>query len=46
VVIAGYLLWSKRLFGLNGGQRAEHQRLQAAVSWESLEESLPDPPVG
>jgi uncharacterized membrane protein (DUF2068 family) len=45
VIIAAYLLWSKRLFGLNGGQRAEAQRLRSAVSWESLENSLPDPPA-
>jgi uncharacterized membrane protein (DUF2068 family) len=43
VIIAGYLLWSKRLFGLNGGQKAEAERLRAAVSWESLENSLPGP---
>ena len=43
VVIAAYLLWSKRLFGLNGGQRAEEQRLRSAVSWEALESSLPGP---
>jgi uncharacterized membrane protein (DUF2068 family) len=41
VVIAAYLLWSKRLFGLNGGQQAEEQRLRSAVSWESLEKSVP-----
>jgi uncharacterized membrane protein (DUF2068 family) len=41
VVIAAYLLWSKRLFGLNGGQKAEQERLRAAVSWEALEDSLP-----
>jgi hypothetical protein len=41
VVIAAYLLWSKRLFGLNGGQKAEAERLRSAVSWESLENSMP-----
>jgi uncharacterized membrane protein (DUF2068 family) len=41
VAIAAYLLWSKRLFGLNGGQKAEEERLRSAVSWESLENSLP-----
>jgi uncharacterized membrane protein (DUF2068 family) len=46
VVIAAYLLWSKRLFGLNGGQRAEEDRLRSAVSWEALENSLPRPPAG
>jgi uncharacterized membrane protein (DUF2068 family) len=45
VVIAAYLLWSKRLFGLNGGQRAETERLRSAVSWESLEASLPPLPA-
>jgi uncharacterized membrane protein (DUF2068 family) len=43
VAIAAYLLWSKRLFGLNGGQRAEAERLRAAASWEALEKSLPPP---
>ncbi len=41
VAIAAYLLWSKRLFGLHGGHRAEAERLRAAVSWEALENSLP-----
>ena len=45
VAIAAYLLWSKRLFGLNGGQQAEEQRFRAAVSWESVESSLPHPPT-
>jgi uncharacterized membrane protein (DUF2068 family) len=44
VAIAAYLLWSKRLFGLNGGQRAESERLRSAVSWDALENSLPTPP--
>ncbi len=44
VAIAAYLLWSKRLFGLNGGQRAEAERLRSAVSWEALASSLPEPP--
>jgi uncharacterized membrane protein (DUF2068 family) len=46
VVIAAYLLWSKRLFGLHGGQRAEEERLRSAVSWEALENSLPGPHTG
>ncbi len=41
VAIAVYLLWSKRLFGLHGGHRAEAERLRAAVSWEAVENSLP-----
>jgi uncharacterized membrane protein (DUF2068 family) len=44
VAIAVYLLWSKRLFGLNGGQAAEQQRLRSAVSWEALEKSVPPVP--
>jgi uncharacterized membrane protein (DUF2068 family) len=43
VAIAAYLLWSKRLFGVHGGQRAEDERLRSAVSWESLEASVPPP---
>jgi uncharacterized membrane protein (DUF2068 family) len=43
VAIAAYLLWSKRLFGLNGGQKAEEERLRSAVSWDALESSLPQP---
>jgi uncharacterized membrane protein (DUF2068 family) len=46
VAIAAYLLWSKRLFGLNGGQRAQEQRLRSAVSWEALEKSVPRPAGG
>lgn len=43
VAIAVYLLWSKRLFGLNGGQAVENERLRSAVSWESVEKSLVSP---
>lgn len=46
VAIAAYLLWAKRLFGLNGGQRAEEARKRAAVSWEALERALPRPVGG
>jgi uncharacterized membrane protein (DUF2068 family) len=41
VAVAAYLLWAKRLFGLNGGQRAEEQRRRSAVSWEALDDALP-----
>jgi uncharacterized membrane protein (DUF2068 family) len=41
VAIAAYLLWSKRLFGLNGGQEAEDERLRSAVSWDALDSALP-----
>jgi uncharacterized membrane protein (DUF2068 family) len=37
LVIAIYLLWAKRLFGLNGGARAEARRRRAASEWASLE---------
>lgn len=37
LAIAAYLLWAKRLFGLNGGARAEHERRQAASDWRALE---------
>jgi uncharacterized membrane protein (DUF2068 family) len=40
LVIAVYLLWAKRLFGLNGGARAEALRRHAASEWESLEPDL------
>jgi uncharacterized membrane protein (DUF2068 family) len=43
VAIAAYLLWSKRLFGVHGGHRAEAERLRSAVSWEALESFLPRP---
>jgi uncharacterized membrane protein (DUF2068 family) len=41
LAIAAYLLWAKRLFGLNGGQRAEEERRRAAGGWEALEAALP-----
>jgi uncharacterized membrane protein (DUF2068 family) len=46
LAIAVYLLWSKRLFGLHGGQRAEDQRRRSAVSWEALDAALPPSPTG
>jgi uncharacterized membrane protein (DUF2068 family) len=38
---------AKRLFGLNGGQRAEEERRRAAWSWDVLEQGLapPAPPA-
>jgi len=36
VVIVAYLLWAKRLFGLNGGQEAEEARRRAASGWAAL----------
>jgi len=40
LVIALYLLWVKRLFGLNGGGRAEAERRRAAGDWGPLEQDL------
>jgi uncharacterized membrane protein (DUF2068 family) len=47
LAIAAYLVWAKRLFGLNGGQRAEEERRRAAWSWDVLEQGLapPAPPA-
>jgi len=44
LAIALYLLWAKRLFGLNGGGRAEEQRRRAAGDWGPLEEGLASAP--
>ncbi len=43
LAIAGYLLWAKRLFGLNGGDRVEVERRRAARDWGPLEQSLEGP---
>ena len=40
LVIALYLLWAKRLFGLNGGGRAEAERRRGAGDWGPLERDL------
>ncbi len=37
LAIAAYLLWAKRLFGVNGGGRAEQERRRAAGDWGALE---------
>ena len=37
LLIAVYLLWAKRLFGVRGGARAEHRRKRAALEWTALE---------
>ena len=37
LAIAVYLLWAKRLFGLNGGGRAERERRRVAGDWSALE---------
>jgi uncharacterized membrane protein (DUF2068 family) len=45
LAIALYLLWAKRLFGINGGDRAEEARRRAAGDWGPLEEGLEGSPA-
>ncbi|HVA03986.1 MAG TPA: DUF2127 domain-containing protein [Acidimicrobiales bacterium] len=40
LAIALYLMWAKRLFGINGGNRAEEARRRAAGDWGPLEDGL------
>ncbi|HUY22967.1 MAG TPA: DUF2127 domain-containing protein [Acidimicrobiales bacterium] len=44
LAIALYLLWAKRLFGLNGGQQAEDERRRAAADWGALERAVAGSP--
>lgn len=41
VLIATYLLFAKRLFGLRGGAAAEDERRARDVGWEALERTAP-----
>ena len=41
VAIVVYLLLAKRLFGLRGGHRAEHERRHRLSGWEAVERSTP-----
>lgn len=41
VLVAGYLLYAKRLFGLRGGHAAELERRRALGGWQALEGSMP-----
>ncbi len=43
VAIVAYLVWGKRLFGLNGGVAAEHREREAEMGWPALERSAPPP---
>ena len=43
VAIAVYLLYSKRLFGLRGGGKAEKAEHDADVGWSALEQATPRP---
>jgi Predicted membrane protein (DUF2127) len=41
--IATYLLWAKRLFGLNGGERTEEERGRASNDRSTLEQRVMGP---
>jgi uncharacterized membrane protein (DUF2068 family) len=41
LVIVGYLLYAKRLFGVNGGGTVERAELERDSGWEALERSTP-----
>jgi uncharacterized membrane protein (DUF2068 family) len=41
LVIVGYLLWAKRLFGLRGGAAAEEAARARDVGWAALERTAP-----
>lgn len=43
LVVVGYLLFAKRLFGLRGGGRAEAAERDRDTGWDALERSLPAP---
>lgn len=44
LLIAAYLLFAKRLFGLRGGGAAEEQARAFDVGWAALERTAPRPP--
>ncbi|MGD0928155.1 MAG: DUF2127 domain-containing protein, partial [Streptosporangiaceae bacterium] len=47
LAIVAYLLFSKRLFGLRGGGRAERAEYDADVGWPAIERATPEPfPAG
>ncbi len=47
LAIVAYLLFSKRLFGLRGGGRAEQADYDADVGWPAIERATPEPfPAG
>ena len=41
IAIVLYLVWGKRLFGLNGGVAAEHRERAAEMGWPALERTAP-----
>src|SRR6185312_11733896 len=42
VAVVAYLLWAKRLFGIRGGARAEHEERMRDLGWDALERATPD----
>jgi uncharacterized membrane protein (DUF2068 family) len=42
IAVVLYLLWAKRLFGIRGGARAEHEERMRDIGWEALERATPD----
>jgi uncharacterized membrane protein (DUF2068 family) len=46
IAIVLYLVWGKRLFGLNGGVAAEHREREAEMGWPALERTAPRLPAG
>ena len=43
VLVAAYLLYAKRLFGVRGGHAAEVERKQALSGWPAIEAATPSP---
>jgi len=41
VLVAAYLLWAKRLFGVRGGYAAEEARKRELSGWNALEAAVP-----
>src|SRR3954471_20513431 len=42
IAVVAYLLWAKRLFGIRGGARAEHEERMRDLGWDALERATPD----
>jgi uncharacterized membrane protein (DUF2068 family) len=43
VAVVVYLVWAKRLFGLRGGGAVDERRRETAMSWETIESTVPPP---
>ncbi len=41
VAVVAYLLWAKRLFGVNGGVAAEHAIREADSGWPAIDAGTP-----